>query len=47
MRAKRSKGKMDGEPAQELIDGSINMQLIFPKEDRAGTVENDLIAEAQ
>ena len=47
MRAGRSQGKMNGEPAQELIGGSINMQLILPKEDRAGTAENDLIAEAQ
>jgi hypothetical protein len=31
---------------QELRGGSINMQLITPKEDRALTVENDLIAES-
>jgi predicted Rossmann fold nucleotide-binding protein DprA/Smf involved in DNA uptake len=31
----------------DLIGGSINIQLIFPKEDRAWTAENDLIAEAQ
>ena len=35
------------EPAQELIGGNKNIQLIFPKEDRALTVENDLIVEAQ
>ena len=47
MRARRTKGQMNGEPAQELIGGSINMQFIFLKEDQAGTVENDLIAEVQ
>jgi hypothetical protein len=29
--------------AQELIGGSINMQIFFPKKDWAWTVENDLI----
>ena len=47
IRAKRTKGQMNGDPAQGLIGGSINMQILFLKEDQAWNVENDLIAEAQ
>ena len=43
MRARRSNGKIIVKNAQELIDASINMQIIFPKEDWAWTVENNLI----
>jgi hypothetical protein len=43
MRARRSIGKIIVKNAQELIGGSSNMQLIFPNEDWAWTVENDLI----
>jgi len=39
MRAGRSQGKMNGEPAQELIDGNENTKHIIPKEDQAWTVE--------
>jgi hypothetical protein len=34
------------EDAPELIGGNNDMQPIFQKEDRAGTVENDLISDA-
>jgi hypothetical protein len=35
------------EAARELIGGNKNIQSIFPKEDQAWTVGNDLILEAR
>jgi hypothetical protein len=35
------------ELVQELIGGNFNAPIIFQKEDRAGTVEKDLIAGIQ
>jgi len=35
------------ETVQELIGGNFNIKIFPRKKDRAGTVENDLIAEAQ
>jgi len=35
------------EPVRELIGGNFNIQLIFRKKDRVGTVEKDLIVGVQ
>ena len=48
MRGKRKKVQMMIlDAAQELIGGNKNIQFFSPKEDRAWTVETDLILEAQ
>jgi len=47
MRGRRKKVQIILEAVRELIGGKKKIQPIFPKEDQAWTVENDLILEAQ
>ena len=47
MQGRRKKVQIILEAARELIGGNKNVQSIFPKEDLAWTVGNDLILEAR